>query len=86
VRADQWADRARTLAVVAAAAVTFAGFLVARAFDIGPSLVLFSGLTGMPDLIKEYYEELGINRQQLSLVIDRSEVEFNKSLELLKII
>ncbi|WP_313674604.1 chloride channel protein [Mycolicibacterium sp.] len=53
VRADQWADRARNLAVVAAAAVTFAGFLVARAFDIGPSLVLFSGLTGMPDLIKE---------------------------------
>jgi H+/Cl- antiporter ClcA len=53
VRADRWADRARNLAVVAAAAVTFAGFLVARAFDIGPSLVLFSGLTGMPHLIGE---------------------------------
>lgn len=53
VRADHWAERARDLAVLAATAVTFAGFLVAQAFDIGPSLVLFSGLFGMPDLVGE---------------------------------
>lgn len=53
VRADRWAERARNLAVVAATAVTFAGFLVAQAFGIGPTLILFSGLSGMADLVKE---------------------------------
>lgn len=53
VRADHWAERSRSLAVVAATAVTFAGFLVARAFDIGAPLILFSGVSGMPGLIGE---------------------------------
>ena len=53
VRADHWAERARDLAVLAAAAVTFAGFLAARACDISPSLILFSGLSGMADLVGE---------------------------------
>ena len=51
VRADHWAERARNLAVLAAAAVTFVGFLVARAFGIGPTLVLFSGVSGMAELV-----------------------------------
>lgn len=51
VRADHWAERARDLAVLAATAVTFAGFLAAREFDTSPSLILFSGLSGMADLV-----------------------------------
>ncbi|MEW5691659.1 MAG: HDOD domain-containing protein [Candidatus Hydrogenedentota bacterium] len=46
----------------------------------------YSGYEKIPDLLKEYYEVLQVNRQQLGVLIERTEDEFNKSLELLKII
>ena len=50
---DRAAEHRRVIVIIAATAVTFIGFLIAQAFDIGPNLVLFSGESGMAELVTE---------------------------------
>lgn len=46
----------------------------------------YSGYETTPELIREYYEELGITRPQIQTATERAEKEYLKSLELLKLI
>lgn len=50
---DRLADRARSLALIAAALVTAAAYAIAQAAGASPDQVLFSGDTGMASLIAE---------------------------------
>lgn len=53
LRADRAAEHRRSLAVLIATAVTFIGFLIAQSLNIAPELVLFSGESGMANLVQE---------------------------------